>query len=177
MQATIEQRIYDTAFDDGMPPVLAALLVDQSKHETGNYSSRFFTVGKNAFGYSYDKDSKWQLDMGGPTADNGVAIAQYRTVENSVHEITDWIKRRQAEGKFPPDLGAITTPESYAHLLKAAGYYGDTESNYAAALSKYFYSAAQNFKTTVAKNPLLFIGGALLIVGSIVLYINRKKIF
>ncbi len=89
---TTEQKIYNAAARDGMPSVLASLLVDQSKHETGNYTHRFFTVGNNAFGYSYSAGSKWQLDKGGPNADNGVAIAQYASVEDSVHEITDWIK-------------------------------------------------------------------------------------
>lgn len=173
---TTEQLIYNTAARDGVPPALASLLVYQSKHETGNYTHRFFTVGNNAFGYSYNKDSKWQLDKGGPLADNGVAIAQYRSIEYSVHEMTDWIKRRQKEGKFPADLSTITDPDQYAHLLKTSGYYGDTENKYAAALSRYFNSAVQNFKAMVTNNPGLMIGAAvLLIAGGIFLYFKLRK--
>lgn len=172
---TTEQYIYNIATGDGIPPVLASLIVDQSKHETGNYSSRFFTVGNNAFGYSYNPESKWQLDKGGPNADNGVPIAQYANLKNSVHEMTDWIKRRQSDGKFPGDLASITTPDEYAHLLKSAGYYQDAESNYARALANYFYSAAQNFTMTVKKNPAIFIVGALLITGAVILYVKHKK--
>lgn len=172
---TTEQKIYNTAARDGMPVILASLLVGQSKHETGNYQHRFFTVGNNAFGYSYDPKSKWQLDKGGPKADNGVQIAQYASVENSVHEITDWIRRRQGEGKFPQDLKTIDDPDEYSHLLKAAGYYQDSESNYAADLARYFYSSVQNFKATAVKNPLLIIGAVLLITGSVFLLIKYKK--
>lgn len=176
---TTEQLIYNTAAKDGMPSTLASLLVDQSQWETGNYQHRFFTVGNNAFGYSYNPDSKWQLDKGGPNADNGVPIAQYASVENSVHEITDWIKRRQKDGKFPADLTMITAPDQYAQLLKSAGYYQAEESIYSNGLAAYFYSAVKNFKEVITNNPgktFLAIAGLVLIGGAVVIYINRKKV-
>ena len=132
---TNESIIMNAAVSDGMPERLSAFIVAQSKHETGNYSHRFFKTGKNAFGYAYVKGSKWQLPKGGSLADNGIPIAQYTSVENSVHELTSWIKRRQREGKFPKDLTTITTPLQYATLLKKSGYYGDTLQNYVKGLT------------------------------------------
>lgn len=135
-----ENLIYNTARADGMPEVLSALLVAQAKHETGNFTHRFFTKGKNAFGYSYVSGAKWQLPDPGGIADNGAGIAQYASIQNSVHEITDWIKRRQKEGRFPADLREITTPDQYAALLKKLNYYGAPESLYRDALRRWYES-------------------------------------
>jgi hypothetical protein len=173
---TTEQIIYNTAIKDGIPPRIAEYLVSQSKHETGNYSHRFFTVGKNAFGYSYNKNSKWQLDRGGPLADNGVAIAQYGSLENSVHEITDWIKRRQAEGKFPKDLNAIASPYEYAELLKKSGYYQADLATYGSRLT-YFYNQVQSMALKYKKEIGWVVAAAALITIGIVVYTKRKVIF
>lgn len=136
MQGT-DQLIYDTARSDGMPEMLAVFIVAQARHETGNYTSRFFTQYKNAFGYSYVRGAKWQLPDPGPVADNGQGIATYSMVQNSVHELTDWIKRRQVAGVFPANLNAITSPEQYASLLKQASYFGAPLELYAAALRRH----------------------------------------
>ena len=164
-----DQIIYETATADGMPDPLAVFIVAQARHETGNYSSRFFTVGNNAFGYSYYPGSKWQLDKGGPLADNGIPIAQYANIQNSVHELTDWIKRRQAQGKFPADLGTITTPEQYAQLLKNAGYYGDTVANYTAGLIRWLKVISDTLFSPAGTGIAILI----LIIG----FLFRKKIF
>lgn len=161
----IEQTIYATAMNDGMPPLLSQFIVAQSKHETGNYSSRFFTIGHNAFGYSFVPGSKWQLSTPGPMADNNAAIAQYASLQNSVHEITDWIKRRQRDGKFPVNLKTIQTPEQYAFLLKSAGYYGASYSSYADRLRYWFTNLP----------PLAKTGGSLLLILTAA-YIFRKEL-
>lgn len=133
---TISQTIYDTAIKDGMPEKLAALIVAQAKHETGNYTSKFFKVYLNCFGYSKTA-SKWQLHIQTPNADNAAPIAAYGSIENSVHELTDWIKRRQREKKFPADLNTIDKAETYVTLLKHCGYFGDTLNNYLAGVNHY----------------------------------------
>lgn len=118
----ISQLIYQTALDDGMPETLAKLLVGQSKHETGHFTSKFVLKYNSLFGYSYNQGSKWQVP-GGSLADNKVPIASYKTKEDSVHEITSWIKRRQKDGRFPKDLTTIQTPLQYATLLQNCGYF------------------------------------------------------
>jgi len=121
----------------GVPPVLADLIVAQAKHETGNFSSRAFLQDNNAFGYSYVAGAYWQIGPG-IIADNGQPVARYASIEDSTAEIVDWIYRRIAEGKFPANLNDITTPDQYARLLKGAGYYGDTVSNYLEGLRRWF---------------------------------------
>jgi flagellum-specific peptidoglycan hydrolase FlgJ len=121
----------------GIPDALSRLMVAQAAHETGDFTSNFFKRYNNAFGYSYVKGAKWQLPEPGTIADNGLPIAAYASVENSTMEVVDWIKRRVNEGKFPA-LNTITSPEQYAQLLKSAGYYGDTVSNYLRGLKRYF---------------------------------------
>lgn len=132
---TTEQKIFSTALQDGMPELLSRFIVAQAKHETGNFTHKFFTIGNNAFGYEYVSGSKWQLDKGGTNADNGIPIAQYAIVENSVHELTDWIKRRQHEGKFPSNLANIQNSDDYAFLLRNAGYYTAPYTTYADRLA------------------------------------------
>ena len=164
-----DQTIYDTAVADGIPDTLALFMVAQARHETGNYTSRFFTIGKNAFGYSYVPGAKWQLDLGGPNADNGVPIAQYASVQNSVHELTDWIRRRQAGGIFPQNLSNITTPQEYARLLKAAGYYQDTLQNYTNGLV--------NWLQQIGSNLFSAKGTTITAIIIILLVAFRKKLF
>lgn len=157
---TPQQVIYSTAIGGGMPPILAALMVAQAAHETGNFTSRFFKEYNNAFGYSY-AGSKYQLGPG-PLADNQQPIARYASVQDSTLEIVAWIKRRQQEGKFPSDLSAITSPDQYAGLLKAAGYYGDTLANYAAGLKRY-YTAVMEMIRENAEPFSVMVGGVLLV--------------
>ena len=141
-KSVYEQSIYNAAragtTNPGLPDLLAELLVAQAKHESGNFDSRAFIQGFNAFGYSYVPGAVWQTGEPGLIADNGQPVAKYKSVADSTREIVDWIYRRVKEGKFPRDLSTITTPEQYAKLLKDAGYYGDTVSNYAGGLRRFF---------------------------------------
>lgn len=145
-----------TATNPGLPATLANLLIAQAKHETGNYTSRFFTQYNNAFGYSY-AGSKYQTGPG-PTADNGQPIGVYGSLADSVREIVDWIYRRVREGKFPADLSTIQTPEQYAALLKSAGYYGDTLANYTRGLKNFFLNLYQEIEKPAGIVTLAVIG-------------------
>ena len=134
-----------------MPPILAACIVAQSKHETGNYSSSIFLDCNNAFGYKAVRSS-CQLHPG---------YQNYQTVSDSVHEITAWIKRRLSEGNFPA-LNTITSPLQYATLLKENGYYEDSLGNYANGISFYFHQLS----TT---------GSGLFLAGLFLFLLIRKK--
>lgn len=151
-----EQLIYNTALSDGMPDKVAGFMVAQSKLESGNYKHRFFTIGKNAFGYSADKNSKWQIKPGSK-ADNGIPIAQYATIQDSVHEVTSWIKRRQKEGKFPKDLTEITTIDKYGSLLFNARYGGRSAKEYINGMKVYLKIVAGEIKKIPPVIPLLFV--------------------
>lgn len=134
--------IYQTALTGtvnsaGLPPTLAALVVAQAKHETGNFSSPIFLNQNNAFGYSYFSGSPYQIGSG-VVADNGLKTAKYANVADSTREIVDWIGRRSRDGRFPADLSTIQTPADYAALLKQNGYFTDSLSNYANGLARFF---------------------------------------
>lgn len=132
---TTEQRVYAKALSLGVPDTLAKLIVAQSKHETGNYMSNAFLRNKNLFGYKY---------VGQKNATQGIKssesdyYANYVSIDDSVTELVNWIKRRQKEGKFPANLASITTAETYATLLKNANYYGDKLQVYVNGLKKFF---------------------------------------
>jgi len=167
MSVSIDQRIYNTARADGMPELLSLFIVAQAKHETGNYTSNFFNRYNNAFGYSFVDGAKWQLPDPGSIADNGLPIAAYKSLENSVHEITDWIKRRVSKNQWPADLKLIRTPEQYAELLKAIGYFGAPLAVYAAGLRRWFESLGDISKET---------GSVLLIAAAVILLMRYGKI-
>lgn len=149
-----DQKIYGELIKNGIPRNLALLIVAQSKHETANYTSNVFRSCNNAFGYKYVGQT---LSTGPCTGSpEGDRYAKYATVENSAKELALWIKRRQAEGKFPQDLTTITTAAKYALLLKNSGYYGDSVSNYTNGLLAWF-------KDNIT--PVAGIGGIILAIG------------
>lgn len=126
--------IQKTAEADGMPKRLSYLIAGQSAHETANYTSRVFIEDRNCFGYKRVSGAKYQLSSGRMSPE-GNAYAAYSSIENSVHEVTAWIKRRLNEGRFPA-LDTIKTPLQYATALKNCGYYGDPVSVYANGISR-----------------------------------------
>lgn len=151
-----DNQVYSAAIADGMPPALALLIVAQSKHESDNYTSPLFLDCKNAFGYGY-----------GVATCNGHPYKGYYSIVESTHEVTAWIKRRLAEGNFPP-LSQVTTPQQYAQLLNDNGYYTDSIEHYAAGLLRWFSDNVGGVVT---------IGIAGIAVGLIVFYMLFQKEF
>jgi hypothetical protein len=131
--------IYATAFADGMPAPLCALIEAQSKHETDEYSSHAFLKNNNCFGYKFVPGARWQAGPGIRSSEKD-PYAMYISIENSVHEICAWILRRKHEGRFPADLATIETPIQYATLLKQCGYFGDPLQNYINGLQHFIKS-------------------------------------
>ena len=162
--ADSQSLIYTTALQDGMPDNLALLITAQAAHETNGFTSNFFVNNNNAFGYSCVTGAKWQTGCGS-NADNGAPIAVYASVPDSVHELTDWIKRRQSDGSFPADLSTIADAATYAQFLKNAGYYGDTVANYTAGIENWF---SDNIATVA-------IGGAGLLILGVILFLAFYK--
>jgi len=162
---TFDERIYNKAIADGMPAILSTLIVAQARHETGNYTSNVFKTCNNCFGY------KWvgQSTSKGPCTGSpeGDSYAAYASIEDSVHELTAWIKRRQRDGKFPANLSSITTPDQYATLLKNSGYYGAPVNEYLAGLIHWL----NQISNTVQDNG----GVILMIFVAIAILIYRKR--
>jgi hypothetical protein len=163
-----DEKIYNQAISDGMPPVLATLIVAQARHETGGYTSNVFKTCNNCFGY------KWvgQSSAAGPctSSPEGNEYAKYNTIEQSTHELTQWIRRRQTEGKFPADLHTINTPDQYGDLLKTAGYFGDSLTAYVNGLIYWL----QKIGSTITSPASVT---AILILIALGMAIFRKQIF
>lgn len=134
MSFTNEQRVLNAALSAGCPKALALIIVAQSKHESGNYTSNAFKTCNNLFGYKY-------VGQRGATqgikSSEGDHYAKYAMLEDSVREIVAWIKRRIAEKKMPA-IENITDREQYAKLLKLCGYYGAPEKEYIAGLNRFY---------------------------------------
>jgi len=138
-KAAIDTAIYNQAISMGMPAEVAKLIVAQARFESADYNSRLFNDWNNAFGYKWVGQKKWangpafaapNQDAGG-NADGGT-YAAYNNVQDSTGELVDWLKRRQAEGKF--SIASLTTPAAYASALKGSGYYGISSSEYGSGL-------------------------------------------
>ena len=134
----ISNRIFVQAKKRGLSDRLSALVVAWSKFETGNYGSHFVKDNRNLFGYTYDKNSKYQTGYNGsnPKAGN---FAVYASLEDSVNEVIDWMKRRQSrQDRGPwPSLDAINDPIEFARLLMAANYSDDHYTVYGAGIKSH----------------------------------------
>lgn len=129
-------EVIQTSLKDGMPIQLSKLIACQGAFESDNFTSRVFLADNNSFGYKYTAKSDHQ-DGPGLVSTEGDHYAHYKTFDDSIQEICSWIKRRQAEAKFPVDLTKIQTGNDYAYLLKSCGYFGSKENDYAAGINMY----------------------------------------
>ncbi|MBN8789431.1 MAG: glucosaminidase domain-containing protein [Terrimonas sp.] len=131
-----ESAVYNTAVNNEVPGSVALLIVAQAKHESSNFTSKVFLQNNNAFGYKYVGQSGAVQGTAAPASEGGY-YAKYDSVEDSALEVVNWWKRRIRQGVIS-DWSDINTTETYAAALKKAGYYGDSLSNYTAALKKWF---------------------------------------
>jgi hypothetical protein len=156
--ATPQQIIYDTAIKAGLSDTTAKLLVGQSAHETGNWTSNAYKKHFNGFGYTYYSGSKWQTGSRGLIADNKQPVADYKNLSDSTNEVIDWLKRRQAQGKFK--ISDLNTPEKYAKALEDNNYYTDNYSIYVKGLVIGMKKWAGNLttKTKVGIGSVLVLG-------------------
>jgi hypothetical protein len=140
-----DERVYTACISQGIPRALALLITAQSKHESANYTSSVFLDCNNSFGY--------KAVYGAPSCSGHSDYKYYPNIEASAIEVCGWLKRRVADGSFPP-LNTISDPDNYAALLKNAGYYGDTVSNYAAGIKRWFTTNL----TAISTGTILIIG-------------------
>ena len=158
----LDNLIYQQAKKRGASDALARLVVQMARHETGNYSSKVFLENNNAFGYKYVKGAKWQSGAGRMSPE-GNNYARYRSVNDSVNEVMDWMARREKQGLFK--MNSLTDSTAFANALKSGNYYGAPVSQYKRGLD------AADDKIVIAAAGGL--AGLLVVAGLIVLY-NRK---
>jgi hypothetical protein len=140
-----QQVIYNAARNNGLPDAISKIITAQSGHETGGWDSNVYLTDNNAFGYGYDGAGNYYA---------------YNSVEDSVQDVVGWLSRHV------PNFQTITDPDVYAQSLKNSGYYGDTETNYAAGIERWFND---NLTYTTAGI------GVAAIVGIILLFIVFRK--
>ena len=163
------QIIYDTAISRGLSDTTAKLLVAQSAHETGNWTSNAFNKHYNGFGYMVFKGSKWQTGKEGLIADNKKPVADYKSLSDSTNEVIDWLKRRQNEGKF--NIAQLDTPQKYAKALKENNYYGADYSVYVTGMIKGFQRWTSKLYQKVMENKgISFVFVVALVFGSYLAY-------
>jgi uncharacterized FlgJ-related protein len=172
------QIIYDTAISRGLSDTTAKLMVGQSAHETGNWTSNAFKKHNNGFGYMILKGSKWQTGKAGLIADNKLPVADYKSLADSTNEVVDWLKRRENEGKFK--IADLNTPEKYAKALKDNKYYGATYNIYVGGMidgmRKWTSNLVSRAKTTISENKgVSFVVVALLVFGGYLAYRKFSK--
>jgi hypothetical protein len=171
---TVQDRIYNQALRDGIPDTFARLMVAWFSYETAYnglpFNSPVFLRCNNVAGYKY---------VGQQTAAGACSIspegdpyAYYRTLEDSVHEISLWIGRRMNEGIFPADLRTITNTYQLSVLLKNAQYYGDTVTRYSNGLA-YWWEQVKGLQLSGKTAGI----GLLLLVGAGFAYYYRKQLF
>src|SRR5699024_7235538 len=105
------RKIKGIAKSDGIPERLSTFIDAQCVHET-TYKGKactsiVFKNCNNLNGYKYC-GSKWQISACTDSPE-GNAYGKYETWQDSVHELTDWIRRRFSVGRFPM-LQNIRTP-------------------------------------------------------------------
>ena len=121
------QRIINQAnllgFDDNQ----SKLILAQSKHETGNFTSPLFIINCNCFGMRPAQERQAeQLNY-----KSNDAYAKYDSIEQSVRDLALWM---QAVNFIWYD-----TPEAYCAELQKHGYFTDSLENYTNNV-KYYYN-------------------------------------
>lgn len=157
---TYQSRVYNTARNCGLNDVQAKIITAQASHESGNFKSNVFKTDNNIFGMKVPNvRPKTYIASASAIVRNSegsTPYAHYSSMEDSVKDLLlGWHKYNRT------DWTAIQTPEQYATYLKSKGYYGDSLTNYLAALKKYV-SGFDFLK--VATSPILifaFIGTAI----------------
>lgn len=159
-----QQIIYDTLIGQKIPPTLAKIVTAQSQFESGNYKSNVFLKDNNAFGYKFVGQKNATKGIPSP-ASEGDNYAHYNSVQDSAIEIANWLKRRLKEKKLPP-FEQITSPDQYSKLIKAAKYYGASETTYTKGITKIF----NQLKIVPVVTGLT----SLIIIAAIFFFIKRK---
>lgn len=173
-------RIYASAIqgndvNPGVPTDFATFMVGQSGNETGGWTSKFFTQNNNCFGYSCSSGSKWQNGCSAGSADNGVSVGNYDSIEDSTQEVVDWWYRRTRDGHggCPSSLDQITTADQYGSILSAAEYYTSDSEDYIANIKAWIVKAGSFFSDALNGNPTSLVLLVVLVAAGI--YVGVKK--
>jgi hypothetical protein len=139
-----EQLIFSQFVSFGFPQLFSKIVTGQSGHETNGWTSDVWYKDNNGFGFGF----------------SGSDYYYYDSVEANTEAVAAYIQGKIDDGVFP-DPSTITSAAQWAALLKQAGYYTDSQSNYAAGIERWF-----NNNLVVAAS----ISGGLVIFAILALY-------
>lgn len=182
MAKSYDQIIYDVAISEGFNPTAAKLIVAQARFESADYSSNVFQKNLNTSGMKF---------IGQPLATRGTPApaneqrcgggcdsdyyAKFRSVEDSARDKISRLYNITMRGVTPQQLKNVKDADEFASLLKKRGYYGSSESQYAAGLKVKLLRVQIVEFVTKNKNKLLIGLGLLALAGAYYLYTKGKK--
>lgn len=141
-----QQTVYNVARSEGATDVFAKIVISQFEHESNAFTSPVYKAANNPLGMKMPKVRKSHWIQGPSTRINykegTTPYAQYASLSDATHDLFNWLRYNNV------NFSTIDTPEKYALLLKAKGYYGDSIMNYTNALRR-FYNLIQGVALTV----------------------------
>lgn len=185
MSAKYDQIIYNTAIKQGFTPTAAKFVVAQARYESANYTSNVFNNNNNTSGMKYIGQPLATRGTLAPAAErsstcrnggncvNSDYYAKFASVEDSANDVIGRLYNITKGGVTPQQLKNAKTPEEFAQLLKARGYYGESVKDYAAGIRS-LLTRIQVVEFFEKNKLLLILGvGILAITGTYYFYYKK----
>lgn len=167
---TIDQKIYNTAIEQGFNPTAAKLIVAQARFESADYTSNVFKKNNNTSGVKFIGQKN---AVQGTLSPEGNYYAKYNTVQDSLNDKIVRLYNIKMRGVTPEQLKNATDATEFANLLKQRGYYGSSAAEYAAGLRAKLLRI--NIVEFVQKNKFSLIIGLILLGGGLFYYKKINK--
>jgi uncharacterized FlgJ-related protein len=167
---TIDQKIYNTAIEQGFNPTAAKLIVAQARFESADYTSNVFKKNNNTSGVKFIGQKN---AVQGTLSPEGNYYAKYNTVQDSLNDKIVRLYNIKMRGVTPEQLKNSTDATEFANLLKQRGYYGSSAAEYAAGLRAKLLRI--NIVEFVQKNKFSLIIGLILLGGGLFYYKKINK--
>jgi len=193
MSAKYDQLIYDTAVRQGFTPTAAKFVVAQARFESSNYSSNVFKNNNNTSGMKYigqplatrgtlaPLSERSQTCQKGGSCQNSDHYAKFASVADSASDKIERLYNITMGGVTPQQLKNAKTPEEFAQLLKARGYYGEQKGQSPAQSVKEYAAGIRSLMTRIQvvefieKNKMMLILGLGFLIISGTYYFYYKK--
>lgn len=124
---TIEEKILSVLIDSGFSICEQAIILAQTKHESGHYRNSISRKNNNVFSLHKRKKSIYVLPDKA-RAEGCTCFAIYRTVEDATRDYLQYRERL----RIPKDF----TVEQYVAFIRRKNYFTDNEKRYLASMKK-----------------------------------------
>jgi flagellum-specific peptidoglycan hydrolase FlgJ len=171
---TLDQEIYNAAVKEGFSPSAAKLIVAQTRHETGNYTSNVFKLNNNLFGMKFVNQPLAVAGSPSPSNEGKTPYAKYKNASDSVKDAVARYYKITRKGVTFEQLKNVSDPLDFATKLKTRGYYGATINEYANGLKNALTRIKINEVIESAKQNKGKIGIGLILL-ALSLYLYKKK--